>query len=260
MKWVEVQVGQIPSVYEIRINRPDALNAINREMLLELAAALTEIEHDHGARVVLIAGVGKAFIAGADIRVLSTMESRNEIVEFSALGQETFMHYRGSRLITIGLLNGYTLGGGLEFAMALDFRVGHAKTRLGLPEANLGIIPGFGGTQMLRRIIGTQRALWLTLSGETIAGDVAFQYGLIDWLVPIEDIWQEGYRIAEILAKKAPDALKQGKQLIYRAEDEGLSQGLTEEVKKFSDSVLSRNGKEGCAAFLEKRDPKFTCD
>lgn len=246
-----------PGVAVLWIDRPQALNALNEETLFGIKEAFEALEQDPGMRVVVLSGRGKAFVAGADIAAIHDVKDEQEGTKLAQLGQTVFNHLAKSPLVVIAAINGYALGGGLELAMAADIRLAADSARLGQPEINLGIIPGFGGTQRLARLIGEGRSLWMILSGEPVDAQTAWQLGLVDAVVPLENLMAEALRRAEVLAKKAPLALKAGKAMVRRALDVPLDQGLLAESQAFGRLAASHDGREGTEAFLQKRAAAF---
>ena len=255
--WVSLeQVDE--GVHRLRIERERALNALNADVLDQIESALNRIEADASSRVLIVTGQGtKAFVAGADIEAISRVDNEAAALAFAERGQRLFRRFEESSVITIAAINGYALGGGLELAMALDFRVAAQTARLGQPEINLGIIPGFGGTQRLSRLIGPGQALWMIGSGEPVTADEAKSLGLVDVVVPAEELMDECLRRAHVFAQKAPLALAASKRLVQGSRDWPLENGLHREAEAFSNLAVSLDGREGTRAFLEKRSPKF---
>lgn len=256
--WVETEYTDIKGVAVVWINREKSLNALNRDVLMALDDAFRQLENQNENRVVVVSGRGeRAFIAGADIEAIHAVKTGEEGRALAELGQRVFQRIAESRLISIAAINGYALGGGLELAMALDLRIAAEEARLGQPEINLGVIPGFGGTQRLPRLVGEGRALWMILSGEAIDARTALSYGLVDAVVPRTDLMQESLRRAGILSSKAPLALCGAKSLVRATNDLPLSHALEWEAERFGRLAVSRDGKEGTEAFLAKRSPQF---
>lgn len=254
-----VEMEQIePGIAVVRIARESALNALNHQVLAGLEKALDELERDESARVVIVTGKGsKAFVAGADIDVIHALPDAEKARQFAAYGQHVFERWAKSRVISFAAINGYALGGGLELAMALDIRVASERARMGQPEINLGIVPGFGGTQRLPRLVGEGRALWMILSGDPIKADEAMAIGLVDAVCPGDRLLEEVIQRARILAAKAPLALSQAKRLVRGCRDWALHEGLDQEAQGFSEVAFSEDGREGTEAFLEKRPATF---
>ncbi len=255
--WVSLEQVE-PGVQRLRIERERALNALNADVLDQIEAALDRAEADPASRVLIVTGQGtKAFVAGADIEAISRVDNEAAALAFAERGQRLFRRFEESALITMAAINGYALGGGLELAMALDFRIAAQTARLGQPEINLGIIPGFGGTQRLSRLVGPGQALWMISSGEPVTAEEAKALGLVDVVVPADALMEECLRHARTLAAKAPLALAAAKRLVLGSRDWPLENGLHREAEAFSQLAVSADGREGTQAFLEKRAAKF---
>jgi len=241
----------------IKFNRPKALNAINADVLRELNEALTEIEEDPSLKVLVITGEGdKAFVAGADISHmvnLTPLQAR----EFSRAGQETFFRLERLPIPVIACVNGFALGGGSEIAMACDFVYASEKARFGQPEITLGIIPGFGGTQRLSRLVGKGMAKELCLTGAMIDAEEARRIGMINRVFPADVLWEETMKTAKKIASFGKASLKSVKECIERGYDVDLGSGCHVEADAFGLCMASPDGKEGMSAFLEKRKPEF---
>lgn len=240
----------------ITINRPEKRNALNIQTRAEGAAALDELRADDDVRVVIITGAGdKAFIAGADIA---------EFAERTAITQREVMLERGlfNAFDTfpkpvIAMVNGYCLGGGCEVALACDIRVASDKASFGQPEINLGIIPGGGGTQRLTRLVGEGKAMEMILSGEIISADEAFRIGLVNHVVPPDQLEAKTMDIANRIAEKSPIGLRLAKEAVKIASRSNLDEGLRREVDLFALCFSSEDKDEGVRAFLEKRKAEF---
>jgi enoyl-CoA hydratase len=240
----------------ITINRPEKRNALNIQTRAEGAAVLDELRNDDSVRVVIITGAGdKAFIAGADIA---------EFSERTAISQREIMLERGlfNAVDTIpkpiiAMVNGYCLGGGCEVALACDIRIASQNASFGQPEINLGIIPGGGGTQRLTRLVGEGKAMELILTGEIIDSQTAFNLGLVNHVVPADQLETKTMEIANRMADKSPIALRLAKEAIRLASRSNLDEGLRREVDLFALCFSSADKDEGVKAFLEKRKPEF---
>lgn len=240
----------------ITINRPEKRNALNIQTRAEGAAALDELRADDSVRVVIFTGAGdKAFIAGADIA---------EFAERTAISQREIMLERGlfNAVDTfpkpiIAMVNGYCLGGGCEVALACDIRVASEKASFGQPEINLGIIPGGGGTQRLTRLVGEGKAMEMILTGEIIDAHTAFSLGLVNHVVPSDQLEAKTMEIANRIADKSPIALRLAKEAIKLASRSNLDEGLRREVDLFALCFSSEDKDEGVKAFLEKRKADF---
>ncbi len=247
-----------PEIAMITITREQSLNALNPVVLDQLEARLNEAEGLPAAKVGIVTGQGsKAFVAGADISVIHHVSDATQARAFAERGQALFQRFAESRIIFIAAINGYALGGGLELAMALDFRIASETARLGQPEINLGIVPGFGGTQRLSRLIGPGHALWMIASGEPLTARTGETLGLIEAVVEPAALMEEALKRARILAAKAPLALRECKRLVAASRDSSLPGGLAIEADAFARLAVSDDGREGTRAFLEKRKPEF---
>jgi len=240
----------------ITINRPEKRNALNIQTRAEGAAILDELRADDSVRVVIITGAGdKAFIAGADIA---------EFADRTAISQREIMLERGlfNAVDTfpkpiIAMVNGYCLGGGCEVALACDIRVASENASFGQPEINLGIIPGGGGTQRLPRLVGEGKAMEMILTGEILDAQTAFNLGLVNHVVPADQLEIKTMEIANRIAEKSPIALRLAKEAIKLASRSNLDEGLRREVDLFALCFSSADKDEGVTAFLEKRKPEF---
>lgn len=243
------------NVFTITINRPDKLNAINRNVMNDLDAVLNEVENNDAIRVVILTGAGqKGFVAGADITEFQGL-SKEEGQALAQKGQDIFFRIENNRKPIIAAVNGFALGGGCELAMACHFRLAAENAKFGQPEVNLGLIPGYGGTQRLVHLIGKGRALELLLTGNMIDAQTALQYGLVNHVVPLEELLNKAGSLAAIMAAKAPLAL--GK-CITAANAAFTGDGYQKEVEGFGECFATEDMKEGTTAFLEKRKAVFT--
>jgi enoyl-CoA hydratase len=240
----------------IRINRPDKLNAMNSQVKEEIAAALGELERDEGVRVAVITGVGdKAFVAGADINEFA---GKTPIDQWGGYGHSSLYSVvdRFHKPI-IAMINGYCLGGGCELAMACDIRIASDRAQLGQPEINIGIIPGGGGSQRLPRLVGLGKAMELILTGERISAAEAHRIGLIDEVVPHDELEAKTRELAAKIAEKAPLAVRLAKEAVKASARLPLDQGLRFEQSLFSIVFSTQDKEEGVRAFQEKRAPKW---
>lgn len=239
------------------LNRPKALNALNEETIDQMSQALDEIEADPANRVLLITGSGeKAFVAGADIRQLKDCDQVRGRAA-SQKGQQVFRRLELSRLITIAGVNGFALGGGMELAMACDFRIATENAVFGLPEVGLGIIPGYGGTQRLPRLVGKGMAMELTVSGRKFDAREALRIGLVNQVVPQQELLATCQGIAREILKQAPLAVVAAKRALTAGLETGLDAGSHRESEEFGKLCSSDDMREGMTAFLEKRAPSF---
>lgn len=242
----------------ITLNRPDKLNALNRETIDELHLAFSEAQTDPGVGVVVLTGAGtKAFVAGADIAEmggLSPVQAR----DFSRLGQQLMVRIEKLGKPVIAMINGFALGGGLELAMACHLRFAADTAKLGQPEINLGLVPGFGGTQRLLRLAGRGAALELCLLGQPIDAARAYSLNIVTRVVPAAELETETMKIAEQLAVAAPQALRGILDAVLIAGEAGLEAGLEYETQAFAVAFSTDDMKEGTSAFLGRRKAQFT--
>lgn len=240
----------------LTIERPAALNALNQAVLQELDSVLTEVANASNVKVLVVTGQGRAFVAGADIAEMRQMSSL-EAEEFSLLGQCIFAKLAALTQPSIAAINGFALGGGLELALACDLRVASEKAKFGQPEIGLGIIPGFGATQRLPRLIGVAQAKELLFTGTTITATEAAAVGLVNRLVAPEELLDVALDLAAKIAKQSTIILRKLKTAVDVGLTMSLADGLNEEAKQFAACFATQDQKEGMAAFLEKRPAKF---
>lgn len=243
------------TVAVITIDRPEALNALSGEVLYELGVAFELVQADIGIRALVITGSGRAFAAGADIGNLNKVEGGFSGRESALAGQEIMNELAALPIPTVAAINGFALGGGLELALAADLRVASRDAKLGLPEVGLGIIPGYGGTQRLPRLIGQSRAYDLIFTGRHVGADEALQLGLVNRVV--DDALSGALELARLTLKNAPVALGLAKEAVVRGLELGLSQGLEVEADLFGMALSTEDAREGTSAFLEKRAAEF---
>lgn len=242
----------------LTINRPKSLNALDPATLAELAACLETVRADDGVRCLILTGAGeRAFVAGADISVMVSM-SPLEGKKFAALGLGVARGLEELPIPVIAAVNGFALGGGIELALACDLIVAAHTAKFGQPEINLGVIPGFGGTQRLARRIGLPLARELIYTGDVIDAETAQRYGLVNRVVPAAACLDEAKTLARTLAGKPPVAIRQAKAAINAGSDMDLQNGCRFETEAFALSFSTADKAEGMSAFLEKRTPKFT--
>ncbi len=236
--------------------RTKQLNALNEAILRELDAHIATIEQSGDARAVILRGDGRAFAAGADIAQMQTLTAA-QAEYFSKLGQRVFSRLEQLHVPTIALIHGFSLGGGMELALACDIRIAAEGTKFGQPEVTLGVIPGFGGSQRLPRIVGRGRALELLLTGDLIDEKKALEIGLVTQVVPVDNLLETGIHLAQKLSSLGPKALSWVKQAVYNGTDLDLSNGLSYEASLFGLCFSTKDQKEGMSAFLEKRKANF---
>ncbi|OQW51597.1 MAG: hypothetical protein A4S09_09975 [Proteobacteria bacterium SG_bin7] len=256
MKFNTLSLEKNNFVGVLKFSRPQTLNALNKELITELNLSLDEIEKDKVIRVLVLSGAGdKAFIAGADIKEINGL-SREEAKKFALNGQKTLSRLESLRVPTIAAVNGFALGGGLEMALACDMIWASEKAKLGLPEVSLGIIPGYGGTQRLKRWVGLGRAREITYSGQFYSAKEAYEFGLVQRVLSPDTLMSEVMKFAELIAARGPLAVTAAKRAINQTEH-ALEQGLLVEAGEFSSLFGTHDQKEGTAAFVEKRTPDF---
>jgi enoyl-CoA hydratase len=240
----------------VGVNRPDKRNALNAAVRSGIVNALDALRDDHSVRVVVLTGVGdRAFVAGADIAEFAARTPLEQ--RASMTGRRVFDEVAAFPKPTIAMINGFALGGGCELALACDIRVAADTARLGQPEINLGIIPGGGGTQRLPRVVGTGQAMRLILSGEVIDAAEALRIGLVDVVHPQSELRERTLQMAAAIAARSPVALQAAKAAVRAAAEMPMAAGLAYETELFITCFGSEDGREGVAAFLEKRDPDF---
>jgi enoyl-CoA hydratase len=241
----------------IIINRPEALNALNAETVREIMARLEDAEKDEAVKVIVITGAGdKAFSAGADLKMMKDV-SPVKAVELSRLGQKLCNQIEALGKPVIAAINGYALGGGLELAMACDLRVASENAQLGQPEINVGLIPGWGGTQRLPRLVGKGIAKEIIFTGKRIDAKTAEHLGLLNAVVPADQLKAKVKELATELIGKPPIAIKLSKALVNNSIETHPNVGLWQEAEAFGIVASTEDFKEGVSAFLEKRKPQF---
>jgi enoyl-CoA hydratase len=242
----------------ITINRPRVLNALNHRTIAEIGQALDEADADPDVRGVIITGAGdRAFISGADIGELQAMDTAQEGFEHSRRSHNVIFKMEHLSKPVIMAVNGYALGGGCELAMGGDIILASENASFGQPEVNLGIIPGFGGSQRLPRLVGRTKALEWIFTGERISAQEALQWGLVNHVVPAGELMQRAKDMVDTIAQKAPLAIALAKRAVYHGLDMGPRAGNEAEMTYFGLAVGTADRKEGTKAFLEKRKPEW---
>ena len=241
----------------LTFNRPKVLNALNPDTIDEVFDVIHKIKKDDNVRVLVLTGAGeKAFVAGADISEfpkLNPLQAR----QFSEKGHKVFFALEDLPIPVIACVNGFALGGGCEIAMCCDFIYASDNAKFGQPEINLGIIPGFGGTQRLARMVGKAKAKELCMTGNQISAQDAQELGLVAQVFSAEELWNKTMETAKSMANKGCVALRAIKESINRGMDIDLKSACTVEIESFATSFASQDAQEGAQAFLEKRKPEF---
>jgi len=255
MEYKILQPEQRGSTLLVTINRPESLNALNTAFFDEMDHLVANEATNPELTAVVITGSGKAFVAGADIAEMVNKTSE-EAEEFSLRGQKTFRSFSTIEVPVIAAINGFALGGGLELALACDFRIASSNAKFGQPEVSLGLIPGYSGTQRLPRLIGMGDALFMLTTGEMHTAADALRIGLIQKVTEPEQLLEEVLRIAGVIASKGPDAVKLVKFVTRQGYQVSLAQGSQLEAQSFA-QLFGKQGTEGMKAFLEKRKPQW---
>jgi len=239
----------------LTIDRQEALNALNGQVLKDLSAAVDAVEADEEVYVVLLTGAGRSFVAGADIgemKPLTPVEGK----AFGRLGNDVFLKIERMTKPVIAAVNGFALGGGCELSMACDIRIASEKAKFGQPEVGLGITPGFGGTQRLARIVGTGKAMELIFTAKTIGAAEAREIGLVNQVCASEELMDKAMEMAEMIAANAQVAVRESKACIRRGIQTDIDTGIAYETEAFGMCFSTADQKEGMSAFLEKRKEK----
>ncbi len=255
MEFIKIDVEYY--IATITISRPDALNAMNKVLIAELKEAMEDCLDNDDVGVIVLTGSGdKAFVAGADIKAMQKMSGR-QALEFSREGQEMTMVIENSPKPVIAAINGFALGGGCEIALACDMRIASENAKFSQPEVALGIIPGWGGTQRLPRLIGKGRAIEMIAGGEMIDAEEALRIGLVNHVVPQQELLEKVYTLAKSILKNGPAAVGAALECIHKGFDEHLENGLDIELNTFAELFETDEQREGTTAFVEKRKPNF---
>jgi enoyl-CoA hydratase/carnithine racemase len=250
----DVRVERRGAVGIVSIDRPEKRNALSPEVIEQLADALDALDGDGETRCIVVAGSDQVFAAGADIGAMAE-RSFQDVLEASTM--PFWQRIASCRTPLIAAVSGFALGGGCELALLCDMIVASESAEFGQPEVTLGIIPGAGGTQRLARVIGKQRAMELVLTGRRIDAREAHRLGLVNIVAPKREWLEEAVKLAEVIARRPPLAVKLGKQAVLAAEEMPLSGALSHERRLYELSMATEDRAEGMAAFLEKRKPRF---
>lgn len=247
------------AIWIMTLNRPQALNALNLQMLNEMADAirqLSEMDFDHAKALVITGSGEKSFVAGADIKEMMDMTTE-KAKAFAERGQSVFQEFNLLKIPVIAAVNGFALGGGFELALGCDFIIASDKAKFGLPEVSLGLIPGFGGTVRLLQAVGLRKAKELTFTGEMITADEANRLGIVSQVVPAEELMATVIKKIQMMLKQSPLSIAAAKKSVLEAYDLNIDSGLKNEAEIFSKLFSSEDTKEGTLAFTEKRKPLF---
>lgn len=253
-EYTNILVEQRGRVGLVTLNRPEALNALDKATMEQLVAAVTAMDADPGVGAVVITGSGKAFAAGADIKEMASQDYMEMYAADWFRGWEDFTRLR---IPVIAAVAGFALGGGCELAMMCDLIIAGDNAKFGQPEINLGVLPGMGGSQRLTRAVGKAKAMDMILTGRSIGAEEAERSGLVARVVPAEDVVEEALKAAEVIASKSKPVAMLAKEAVNAAFETGLAQGVVFERRIFHSLFASEDQKEGMAAFTEKRQPEF---
>lgn len=256
MNYTNLIVNVEDGICTITINRPDKLNALNRVVLEELDKAMDTVYTSDEIKGVIITGQGeKAFVAGADIKEFMDV-AENKGATLAEKGQHIFFKIEDCSKPVIAAVNGFALGGGCELAMACHFRIASDQAKFGQPEVNLGLIPGYGGTQRLTALIGKGRAMEMILMGNMVSADEAFNYGLVTKITSADELLPTTLKILKVILSKSPFAVAKAIKAINAFDH--TRAGFNEETRLFGETFQSEDKREGTTAFIEKRKPVFT--
>lgn len=259
MSYEYISLTHADGIATVTINRPRTLNALNAATIAELGQAIDEIAANDEVRVLVITGSGdRAFVAGADIREFNAIEDAVDGTRLSRATHAVFQRLVDLPKPVIAAINGFALGGGLELALACDIRIAAETAELGLPEITLGLIPGWGGTTRLARLVGPGRAKLMILSGERISAAEAYHAGIVERVVPAASLMQDVQQLASRLAAQPVLALAAAKQSINRSHDMALADANLLESALFGQLSVTEDAREGARAFVEKRAPQWT--
>ncbi|MFA8450515.1 MAG: enoyl-CoA hydratase/isomerase family protein [Bacteroidales bacterium] len=257
MDYQTLKINKHEKWCELILHRPDSLNAINSVLVNELSHFFEEIEKDEECYLIIITGHGKAFAAGADIQEMQDMSS-GQASSFSAKIQEVFLHIKEMPQLVVGFINGYALGGGMELAMACDFRIASSKAQFGQPELKLGLVPGFAATQILPRLTNVADALFMFSTAEMLNAYQALELRLVQQVVPEAEFQDYKIKLVDEIGMQGPQALRKIKNLVHKGMAMSFKDGCAMESQEFGSLFGSRSqGEEGMKAFLHKRKPKW---
>lgn len=253
-KYLLTEIGEKIGI--VKINRPDVLNAVNIETILEIEDVMHDYCQRDEVQVVIITGEGKSFISGSDISRLKEMDSL-KAREYSSTGQRVLTLIENEEIPVIAAVNGFALGSGCELAMACDIRIASEKAKFGQPEVKLGLIPGHAGTQRLARLVGVGKAKELIFSGDIINAQEALRIGLVNAVYPSDTLLEEAKNIARKILSVGPTAVRLAKTVINKGMDSPMATAQAYEMEAFSILFSTGEAKEGMQAFLEKRKPEW---
>jgi enoyl-CoA hydratase len=256
MTYEHLKIDRIGSIATLSINRPEALNALNYKLLVELKSAVDSISADDSVHVLILTGEGRAFAAGADIAEMKDM-GPDQARGLAKLGLEVFRAVELMEKPSIAAVNGFALGGGCELAMSCDIRIASSKAKFGQPEVNLGVTPGFGGTNRLARLVGPAKAKEMIFTGDVIDALEAEKLGLVNMVTEPESLMGKSMELAEKIASRGQLAVRYSKQAINRSFETDIETGMEIERNLFSLCFATEDQKEGMDAFLNKRKPEF---
>ncbi|MCQ1945347.1 MULTISPECIES: enoyl-CoA hydratase [unclassified Arthrobacter] len=254
-QYTSILVEQRGRVGLVTLNRPEALNALNKATMDELVRAVSAMDADPAIGAVVVTGSGKAFAAGADIK---EMQSKGYMDMYAADWFRGWEDFTRLRIPVIAAVSGFALGGGCELAMMCDFIIAGDNAKFGQPEINLGVLPGMGGSQRLTRAVGKSKAMDMILTGRFMGAEEAERAGLVSRVVPAADVVEEAMEAAEAIASKSKPVAMVAKEAVNAAFETGLAQGVLFERRVFHSLFATEDQKEGMAAFVEKRKPDFT--
>lgn len=255
MSFENILIQKEGKVTIVTLNRPQSLNALNKQTLKELSTIMDELNHNDSVRAIILTGAGeKSFVAGADIKEFSDF-GQEKAEELARTGQdEVFNKIESMSKPVIAAINGFALGGGLELAMACHFRYASENAKLGLPEVTLGLIPGYGGTQRLPKLVGKGMANEMIFTAKMISGQRAKEIGLVNEVFPLEELLTKTLETANVIAKNSPMGISKA---IAAVNNSDTDYGFDTEIQSFGELFDLNDKKEGVAAFLEKRKPEF---